>query len=591
MQALSWLSDTSESESDSDESRSDDPTRLLEGDALFLHEHNLPGILAFMDESVSMSRGNSSIESLTLYAYSLSEIYDKRHILGLDEGVWERLGEVIGNLEALKTISILCDDGPENGATPNWERLACIIRHIRQSVIVDIDGFCQWGSVETLPFVQAIHGHPTIKGFDVGNGRIPYESMSMLCSTLATLPALTQVQLHAIEPDDGITLANPETLTELLCVPSLRSVKFSRFYFTRALCQATANALAKGTNIIDLDFNDCKFSDGDCAIMMTDGLSKNRSVANIRVDEAPFYGVLKCAVAAALALNSTLRLLSFEDWHPNLSPLFLALGQNTGLNCLFIEKCQSMDESLCTAMEYGLGTNETLRELELHDISLRDDNFALWCRCFSFLRSKALKALSVFVYHGVTESCASAFRMHIAAMLQENVSLENLSIVTPGASKVEEFVALLPAFENNTTLTALCLSEEYQSLRLTDSEDKQIATLLKKSYGLKLLPDICEGGDVGTILRLNGAGRRYLIQDGSSISKGVDVLSRVNDEINCVFLHLLENPRLCDRSVVEMVNASEAESRPTSPTAGSGEGKREQANAQHEGKEARRRLA
>jgi hypothetical protein len=44
-----------------------------------------------------------------------------------------------------------------------------------------------------------------------------------------------------------------------------------------------------------------------------------------------------------------------------------------------------------------------------------------------------------------------------------------------------------------------------------------------------------------------------MVQDGSSISKGVKVLSRVNYDINCVFLHLLENPRLCDRSAVEMV--------------------------------------
>jgi hypothetical protein len=248
-----------------------------------------------------------------------------------------------------------------------------------------------------------------------------------------------------------------------------------------------------------------------------------------------------------------------------------------------------MDESLCTAMEYGLGTNETLRELELH-IRLRDDNLSLWCRAFSFLRIKALRFLRITMEQGVTESCASAFRMHIAAMLEENASLETISIVTPGESKVEDFAALLPTLQNNTTLEALCLGEEYESLRLTDNEDKQIASLLKKIYALKMLPDIRPAGDVGAILRLNAAGRRYLIQDGSSISKGVDVLSSVSMDIDCVFLHLLENPRLCDRSVVEMVNAAEDNSRSTSPTASSGGGKREQANAQHRGKESRRRL-
>jgi hypothetical protein len=56
------------------------------------------------------------------------------------------------------------------------------------------------------------------------------------------------------------------------------------------------------------------------------------------------------------------------------------------------------------------------------------------------------------------------------------------------------------------------------------------------------VPEIAcaDDGTVKAILRLNAAGRRYLIKDGSSISKGVDVLSAVSDEIDCVFIHLLE---------------------------------------------------
>jgi hypothetical protein len=76
-------------------------------------------------------------------------------------------------------------------------------------------------------------------------------------------------------------------------------------------------------------------------------------------------------------------------------------------------------------------------------------------------------------------------------------------------------------------------------------------------------------------LRLNEAGRRYLIEDGSSISKGVDVLSRVNNDINCIFLHLLENPRLCDRSAVEIVNSGESNGRSANRTTGGGAGKRD----------------
>jgi hypothetical protein len=97
-----------------------------------------------------------------------------------------------------------------------------------------------------------------------------------------------------------------------------------------------------------------------------------------------------------------------------------------------------------------------------------------------------------------------------------------------------------------------------------------------------------EARDVGAILRLNKAGRRYLIEGRSSISKGVEVLSAVSDAINCVFLHLLENPRLCNRRAVEAASDSTDNGRSTSLVHHIG--KREHGRAQNEGKESRRRL-
>jgi hypothetical protein len=110
-------------------------------------------------------------------------------------------------------------------------------------------------------------------------------------------------------------------------------------------------------------------------------------------------------------------------------------------------------------------------------------------------------------------------------------------------------MALVTALQLNMTLKYLNL-KGCQRLTLTHDEDKRMASLLKKNYALEILPGISlknlknRAEDVGAILRLNAAGRRYLVQDGSSISKGVEVLSSVDDDINCVFLHLLENPRL-----------------------------------------------
>jgi hypothetical protein len=130
---------------------------------------------------------------------------------------------------------------------------------------------------------------------------------------------------------------------------------------------------------------------------------------------------------------------------------------------------------------------------------------------------------------------------------------------------------------------------------LTHDEDKQMAALLQKNYALESLPgiDLEDGaGNLSAILRLNGGGRRYLIEDGPSFSKGVKVLSAVSNEMNSVVLHLLKNPTMCDRSAVKAVSDSDStctdNGGSTSPV--NHIGKREHGQVKNEGKESRRRL-
>jgi hypothetical protein len=245
-------------------------------------------------------------------------------------------------------------------------------------------------------------------------------------------------------------------------------------------------------------------------------------------------------------------------------------------------------------MQNGLGMNTTIESLELYHFPNYDDNSDLWCRSLSFLRTnKALKSLMINLEGNVTESRATACRTTIALMLQENASLESLSIQGwSNEIQAEEYVKLIIALLHNTTLKSIIFQRE-GSICFTDDEDKQVAVLLKKNYELESLPDVKQGGDVGAILQLNKAGRRYLVQDGSSISKGVKVLSAVSNEIDCVFLHLLENPRLCDRSALEeTANASTDGIRGSTISPANHNGKREQDQDQafEEGKESRRRL-
>jgi hypothetical protein len=568
--------------------------RLFGGQDLYVDENSIPLISKHIDCFVSQSRGNESISTLVLYPHASFN--------GHDDDLWEKVGQAVCSLQALKRLRI-------NPSTPNsddrvgtpildWEILASILKYMRRRIIVEFDDGILGDAEESRLFARVIHRHPSICSFE-GGGRLSYESMDILYSALATLPALKSIQLYNPRAEDISTLANSESLTELLRVPTLRYVNFYGFSFTPALFQATANALMEGTAITNLEFTACSFAAEISAAMMTKGLSRNTSVTCIAI-MSPRDGILCNALAAALPSNSTLTRLSLglgwriNDSHISLSRFLSALGQNTGLKTLIVQGSCSMDESLCTAMRNGLGMNATLERLELEHVPLCDDNAVLWCRAFSFLRTnKALKYFVINVRHAVTGSCVSAFLIDIAAMLQENTSLESISTLL-GRHKIEaeEYIAIVAAIQLNTTLKTLSINQD-GSLRLTVDEGKQMAALLKKNFAMESLPDIdleSQAGDVGAILRLNAAGRRYLIEDGSSISKGVEVLSRVNNDINCVFLHLLENPRLCDRSAVEKVSAGESNSSLINSTAGSGDGKRERVSV-HEGKASHRRLA
>jgi hypothetical protein len=248
--------------------------------------------------------------------------------------------------------------------------------------------------------------------------------------------------------------------------------------------------------------------------------------------------------------------------------LFSSLGQNTSLKTLSLVGPLSVDKSLFTAMQSGLGRNETLESMESNQALLGEDNTELWSRAFSSLRSnRALKCLVITL-----ESSVSAFRIYIAAVLQGNASLESLSILNwnfPYKSKGEgeEYSTFTTALHQNQALKTLTLNPDW-SIMLHDV-DQQMASLLKKNYALQILAKCVWAGDVVAILRLNAVGRRYLIEGKrSSISKGVDVLSRVNNHINCMFLHLLENPTLCDRSAMKLASKSKSNStRSTYPSA------------------------
>jgi hypothetical protein len=244
---------------------------ILGGPLLHLDNDTIHWILEHTDCFVSQCRVNVSVEQVFWCPHAF---------VGLDDDIWDKIGQAIGNLQSLEKLHISTYDFQSDSSDededavaevppvpiPDWEMLARILSYVRQRIALIVSSkVSAWHAEESRSFPRAIHGHPTITSFE-GGGMYPYESLETLFSTLATLPALESVSIR-----DESTLAYPESLTELLRVPSLRSVYFEDLDFTPALCQATANALMDGTAITNIGFETCSFPAGECAAILANG--------------------------------------------------------------------------------------------------------------------------------------------------------------------------------------------------------------------------------------------------------------------------------------------------------------------------------
>jgi hypothetical protein len=512
-----------------------------------------------IDSFVALSRENFIVTEVMLYPFdSDAGNYEN----------WDKVGEIIGNIVKLQTLSIQFlpyndnDEDAGDRARPDWEILTRILRKLRRKVAIFLITGEDYVQVEVIEgFARAIDGHTMISEF---NSEYPftYADVGLWCSTLATLPFLQRLVFGLQEPEteEQRNVVDIEAFKELLQAPALAFVHFYRFHFTDALCHATANALEEGSSISSISFESrCSFPDGGRAVI-ANALKLNTRVTSIRF-LGDFDDPLCNTLAAVLLCNSTLRALVVQAathgrtrgkgiWF---SPIFLSLGMNTTLSGLSVNICDEFGDELCAAIRNGLAKNSTLTFLALESMLPSDDDGAVSARnALSFLHSNTtLTSLRVTFERGQVESYGSAFRLEAVKMIEENPFLKSLSITTGWDIQFEELLAIVSALRLDTTLNKLDLQHlNFNSLHLTEDEVKQLVPILMKNYGLG---DLLLGGNqtVEAILRLNRAGRRYLIEDGSSISKGVDVLSTVSDDIDCVLLHLLENPSLCDRRAAE----------------------------------------
>jgi len=147
--------------------------------------------------------------------------------------------------------------------------------------------------------------------------------------------------------------------------------------------------------------------------------------------------------------------------------------------------------------------------------------------------------------------------------LPANTSIETLFIgpgfgSRPSADTTDLFKSICLGNQTIKNLT-ICDDPEFDEYLETDEKKQEWENALRQNHSLESI-------EVGRhpissfqpILQLNKAGRRYLAEDATSCSKCIAVMAKVKEELDCLYLHMRENPILCmnsDRDAAAQVSS------------------------------------
>jgi hypothetical protein len=524
----------------------------------------------FAEHFVKLSQGNDTVQEVLL---DLEEdLLGDYKTLGL-------LEKGFGNLGALRVVTInfnggfmrpykprrdiqgnCLDQAREAAISFYWQAVTGVLRRVRNNFELRLEGEYD-DELNYKKFAVAIKRVSTIRAFHSGDA-LPWRSANTIMSALASLPSLENVTLAFCCDYKYPVACKFRGLTRLLKSPSLRSIEFSKIQFTSGVSRALLAAFEKGSFVTNLRFTDCflggRPSEDHTGTVhaLVQALQRNLSVKSLSLTGNVFRELFYEGITSVILVNTTLVDLTLRTvgtggggrW---LQPLFAAMRINSSLKSLNVDTFHLTDEIVCGALRDMLVNNSVLESLTLHfPESLDDTSMLSWRKTLPFIRDDAtLKSLTISLYGDIIfDPHATPFCFDTVAMLEGNTTLECLDIKNSFNSP-DAYVAVFEYLQPGSTLKTLRHSV-FGLASMTEQEMNQVVSLVRKNYSLAVLDEGVSAhdktGELGTLLRLNQVGRRYLIEDAASIAKGVEVLIGVSDDLGCLFYHLLENPTLCD---------------------------------------------
>ena len=395
----------------------------------------------------------------------------------------------------------------------------------------------------------------------------PDVDAGVVFDALSNLSKLRRMTCNVASPS-STTHFEDGSLARFISNPSLRQLSFGFIYFDTSNCNSIAEALSTETCLESLDLQCCEAQDEETLIQ---GLETNQTVKLLEIMSRSLSRSCYRALARVMSANKTLTELKLE-------------GAEAA-----VDAADEMKDFF-----FALQRNVTLKLLELDDVSIHEDATSVMRECLALnngLENIRFSRLEQY-YHQVKESTCeqSTLLSQIAPFLVLNHTLKELTLFELDLSG-DDFVLLAKVLADNVSLQRLEIRMQFQER--SNEDVVTFASYIKKNRTLKYLDILCTGynlaqyalsiesGDqivselcrnyelqrmqispklrnthtrgqpewrqkLDAFLRLNMAGRRYLWRDASDRRVYVGVLGEVSSNLNCLYLHLRENPLVCN---------------------------------------------
>jgi hypothetical protein len=446
-----------------------------------------------LDLFLSSIRKNTTIKALSLVTEEHAQTDDDF------SGMWDAIGEAFGAMSNLQEVTFQ--------RTNSWDTDAVsrILANMTNVMKVNI------------VFYSFVGGQMLLQRLDLRRTR-------QLCNALSKCIRLQEAHLISVASE-----STNEFFVGLSKLPNLRHLVFSCHPFneTTSVQSEALRPFFHSETLQSLNLAHLNLDRSNCAELAA-AIQTGSSPASLRVEECLFHD-------------------------PN--AVWSALKSNRGVRELRLEYTDMHDEMIDGLIHYLGSGNQTLQELNLVLPRPRETiTHARVGRLFSFLaeNNNCLKYLSFHSLPMNAEDLAS-----LGTALAENPSLEKLDLHGDVSQlKSDDLIAFASRLSINRHLKCFDLSGSPVLPLDVEKDGERFLEEMRNNVTLKKFNMTMPSSslrehqprwfaELQSLLQLNAAGRRYMVDDANNLYQCTEVLGAVRHDLNCLYLHLRENPGLC----------------------------------------------